>query len=514
MAALVGAAFVRLYALGDIPVGILGDESAHGLEALRIGAEGWIGVWTPVALGQPAGPLYLFAAFVNPFPNEIWSVRLGAALLGLATLPIFFLFCRRLFGVRAALYGSVLLAFSLWHIHYSRLALPVDSLPLIEVLSLWLLLMGLGRDRSSRARLALLIGAGAALGLGAYSYSMFPWFVVVVLAVWARELLSQGSRTHPVARDALVFFAAAALVAVPFIVFVAGHWSTVVERSRSVSVTRTSEYEELDGVAERSRFVIGEVAHIATIPFRSHKVDSSDGAGGRPLLDPLTGSLTVVGLLLCLRRPGDLGHFLVLAGVLASVVGTALTLEQGENRRLIGALPFVFAGAGYALDRVTSLLEGRLGWRPIYILLAAAVAFVVWHNAATYFDVYARSNEHRWTFAHRLVEAARHVQEIEGEPYVYFYSPRWSVEYESVRYLLPNLRGEDRSAEFGEPGVEADLARGAVLYLAMPPYGNSLEQAQVRYPGGELFEAAESGEVLFGTYYLERLPDGERSDEG
>lgn len=112
-ASIAGAVLLRVYRLGDLPPGLHGDEAAHGLEALRIGKEGWIGVWSPVALGQPAGPLYVFALFVNWAPNEIWSVRLGAALLGIATLPVFFLFCRRLLNTRAALIGTVLLGFGL-----------------------------------------------------------------------------------------------------------------------------------------------------------------------------------------------------------------------------------------------------------------------------------------------------------------------------------------------------------------------------------------------------------------
>jgi len=500
-ASIAGAVLLRVYRLGDLPPGLHGDEAAHGLEALRIGREGFIGVWSPVALGQPAGPLCVFALFVNWAPNEIWSVRLGAALLGIAALPVFFLFCRRLLNTRAALIGTVLLGFGLWHIHYSRIAFPVIALPLMEVLALWLLLEALDTKREGWRRWALLVLAGAAFGATVYTYSAFYVFVGIVVAFWMRELMSQSRPWRRTARWAVVFGVAAVVVAAPFLDFAAGYWQPLQERRQVTSVTRLEAYEKLDGVPEQSRFLIKRTAVIGLNLFRKHKFDGADGAGGRPLLDPLTGSLAALGFVVALVRPADRRHFLLLVGLLAGAVGTAFTLD-GENRRFLVALPFVFAAAGYAGDRVVAALQGRATRAAIAGVLAAGLAFVVWHNSAAYFRDYVGSRDHRWVFGNELTEFAERYREYEGQPYVYWYSDRWGVGYETLQYLAPGLQGEDRSAAFGTFSVPRGPQEGPVLWVVMPPYQDVLTAAQALEPGGRLDEVRRDGQLVLGMYYV------------
>src|SRR3712207_6029897 len=55
------ALLLRVYQLSTLPSGLHGDEAVAGLEAQRILRDGYIGPYTPRALGFPAGPLYLTA---------------------------------------------------------------------------------------------------------------------------------------------------------------------------------------------------------------------------------------------------------------------------------------------------------------------------------------------------------------------------------------------------------------------------------------------------------------------
>src|SRR5688572_32430513 len=59
------AAVPRLWALGEIPPGIHGDEAQVGTDAWRVLEDGWIGVYTLAALGQPAGHAYYAAPFIE-----------------------------------------------------------------------------------------------------------------------------------------------------------------------------------------------------------------------------------------------------------------------------------------------------------------------------------------------------------------------------------------------------------------------------------------------------------------
>src|SRR3569833_4235214 len=46
------AVFLRAFELTTLPHGLHGDEAATGLEAQRILREGWIGLYSPLALGR------------------------------------------------------------------------------------------------------------------------------------------------------------------------------------------------------------------------------------------------------------------------------------------------------------------------------------------------------------------------------------------------------------------------------------------------------------------------------
>ena len=93
-----GAAWLRFWHLVDIPGGFHGDEAVAGLEAGRILREGSIGPYSPLALGQPSGPLYLVALPVRLFGHTIWAVRAVSELLGTLTVVLLYFGLRRTSG--------------------------------------------------------------------------------------------------------------------------------------------------------------------------------------------------------------------------------------------------------------------------------------------------------------------------------------------------------------------------------------------------------------------------------
>ena len=88
------AVFLGLHDLTSLPPGLLGEEATSGIEARRILSQGWIGPYTPGALGRPAGTLYLTAASVWLFGDTIFAVRLVPALMGTLTVATLYLLLR------------------------------------------------------------------------------------------------------------------------------------------------------------------------------------------------------------------------------------------------------------------------------------------------------------------------------------------------------------------------------------------------------------------------------------
>ncbi|MDP9366833.1 MAG: glycosyltransferase family 39 protein, partial [Chloroflexota bacterium] len=129
------AAFLRFSDLSILPSGLHGDEAITGLEGQRILREGWIGPYSPQALGQPSGPLYATAAAVAWLGHTVFAVRVVPALMGTITVAALFVLLRLSVGSRAALIGAALLAVMNWHVHFSRIGFPLASWPLVVLLA-------------------------------------------------------------------------------------------------------------------------------------------------------------------------------------------------------------------------------------------------------------------------------------------------------------------------------------------------------------------------------------------
>ena len=372
------AVFIRLYGLGDILPGLSPVEAAFHLAALRVLDQGWIGLWSESVGGQPTGLAYILAGWMRLFGEAAVTPRLLSVVAGLATAGLLYRFCRSLFGPAPAALGSVLLALSKWHIHYSRLALPTALFPLVELAALYLLYTALGQRGDATSRRRMLYLAGATFGAGFYLHNAHFIFGAAVALLWARELLAGEETISVVARQGFTYLAAAVVVALPHLGLLATNAGEVARDVRAVAISSSPSYQELSGVTEQTRHVLASVWNTAVAMFWRRGADR--------IMDPVTAILAGVGLALALRSWRDRAHFFVLAVVATGLVGVALTREVGMYGRLVVVLPAVFASAGLGLDWLLGWTKGRLPDAGVYALAALVVAFVAVYNMLWYYS--------------------------------------------------------------------------------------------------------------------------------
>src|SRR5581483_9922456 len=122
------AAFLRLYKLNTLPPGIHGDEASIGYTAyslLKTGKD-QNGNFLPISIDQfgderPAGYHYLDVPFVGVFGLNGFSVRLPAALFGIANVILLYFLVLEFFdSEQLALLSSLLLAITPWDVNISR----------------------------------------------------------------------------------------------------------------------------------------------------------------------------------------------------------------------------------------------------------------------------------------------------------------------------------------------------------------------------------------------------------
>jgi hypothetical protein len=189
-----------------------------------------------------------------------------------------------------------------------------------------------------------------------------------------------------------------------------------------------------------------------------------------------------------------------------------ITSTQGTFRQTLGMVPFlaVLAAAPLALWWEGSKRLAAAWRRASYVGVALVLAAICYLNLSFYFGEFRDTQVARWTFGYELADASRYLDGLPGDPYVYFYSDRWPFDYETRRYLAPDLEGEDRSETFGTFSLTRDR-NGEVVFLFLPPYQDRIDEVERLFAGGTRFESlASDGTVPFSAYVL---PQTERLEE-
>ncbi len=375
------AAFVRFFRLGEVPADSLDVEALFWLASRNLFEDGWLGLWSPLTDAQPTGLAHLLAAWIGVFGDRLELLRVLPASIGIGSVAVFFLFCRRALGFRPAVLGSLFLAIGIWHLTYSRLAIPHGALVLAEVGTLALLLSGLREPAGSPKTGRLLVAAGVVFGAGVYTHNAFFIFALAIGIVWLRELAS-GLPLDEVGRRFALFALPALVVALPYLGALALNAEDVRDRVRGVAVSTEEEYQQRVGFMENSRYIFEKTvgSAIALVWTRS------GNEGPERLLDPVTGILVAIGLVAGLWRLKEREHFMLWALFLAAVVAAGATADRGVNARLLVALPAVFAYAGYAAHWILVHMRGRATVVATYAVAVLVLLFITWHNLDALYD--------------------------------------------------------------------------------------------------------------------------------
>ena len=499
------AAALRLWQLGAIPQGIHGDEAQVGMDARRVLADGWIGAYTPAALGQPSGHAYLTAPFIELFGSTDWSVRLPLALAGIAAVPLCYLLFRLHTARAVAVIAAFLLATSLWHIHYSRTAHWPISYPTVAlgVLVLWTLAV-------QRGQWYWFVAAGALLGLGLYTYNVYPIFVVAFTAwVLVYTLVFRRREFVPWASNVALAAAAAMIVALPLFLYIAANYDSYMQHYRGYyeqySVLETDAYKAAD-TSEKLDIIQNQARRFVATYTSTGITDFVDGASPdrRPMLDKLTITLLVAGAGIAAWRWRDVPNLfsLMLVGIIPL---TTVLQTNAIYRGPLGAAPFICYFAALPLGLAwRNALRLRFSYRRLlYGAVALLLAAIAYTNVHAYFSDWANHPTFPWVYAQQITEASKYAAAQPDDPYVYFAAGRWTINYETRQYLAPDLRGEDRSKEFGRvQGFEnIDRSRNSLILL-LPPYTDQIDAVKALYPGGREHLEKYSDETLFIAYHV------------
>jgi len=124
------ASVIRLWDLSNTPISLYWDEMDVGYQAYSILNTGkdYFGNFlplTPHSFADFRAPvfIYLTIPFIQVFDLTALGVRLPAAVAAVVSIYLIFLVAKEILeNKKLALIAALILAFSPWHIHYSRMS--------------------------------------------------------------------------------------------------------------------------------------------------------------------------------------------------------------------------------------------------------------------------------------------------------------------------------------------------------------------------------------------------------
>jgi len=237
-AVLLLAAVLRIYDLEDLPAGLYCDEAGNGYNAYALGAAGidengvhWpLYVWSFGTAYK--NPVFIYAAIlpVKLLGLSAFSVRLTAALFGIATVAVMYVLGRALFGTWVGFWAALFLALCPWHLHFSRIAFELIAFPFLFVTGCLFLV----RFAHGRRTLPLALACFAAC---IYAYAPATLFVPAFLLGFGLLYLVDLLRHW---RQLLLALAVTALVLTPAGLFFTG------QRTQGTLYFRRTTFVEFD----------------------------------------------------------------------------------------------------------------------------------------------------------------------------------------------------------------------------------------------------------------------------
>ncbi len=365
-AVLLTAALMRLVALSRVPPGLAQDEvlNADIVTFIRQGAHALF-----FREGYGHEPLYHYwsVPFQVLLGDNVLSIRLPAAFLGLLVVALTLRWAKRLFAQPAALAAGLFLALSWWPIIFSRVGIRPVMEPFLLLLFAWFW--------PRRPWLA-----GLFLGLALYTYTgarvIFLWPVLLAL-YWfllrrrlPAEQVTLFGRSLP---QPLLAAGIALLVSLLLYLPLA--------LTLRADPTLQQRVQQLEGPLAALR--AGDAAPLLGTTLATLGAFSFTGdprwtymIPGQPLFDPLTAVFFYGGLLLTLWHFKQPIYAFTLFWLVVGLLPSAITPQAPSTIRMIGALPAVYMMPALA----AAWLWGKraaAGWTRAAVPLLLAALFLL-----------------------------------------------------------------------------------------------------------------------------------------
>ncbi len=298
---IIAAALCRGAGLGHIPANLGGDEGTQLLLGVDLVTSPF---GNPFATGWFSVPTMSFALYgmaMRLFGATVAGGRLLSVLVGTLTVLLTFLLGRSLGGRRFGWVAAFSVAFSAYHIHYSRLASNQIFDPFIGTFVFWLIWTALKDQRKEKNIAVYAWGLGGVVaGFGWYAYFGARWvtFLIGLVVFWRWIFDRNLIRAH--AKGLLMFAVGWGITVMPLLGWYYEHPSALTERYNAVSIFASGWLSREVVITGKSivQLMLEQFWKSATA-FHLTPDPTFWYFPERPLVDIITGMLMLIGLVSC-----------------------------------------------------------------------------------------------------------------------------------------------------------------------------------------------------------------------
>ncbi len=414
-----GAAFLRLHQLPQVPPGLTHDEADHGLDAWGV-VNGVRPIYFTVGYGRE--PLFDYStaglmAFLGP---SYLAGRLTAVFYSLVLLVGVYAWTRRAFGAPVAWWTVVGLGLSFWPIMTGRHALRSVAMPALFMLA-WLLTWQVLQARSlSRAAWARLLAAGLLLGATFYTYlpARLMWLLFPAWALYGS--VREPGRARQLLGGVAGVLLTAGLVGLPLFLY----------------LTRTPGAEiRLDQLSgPLTAAAAGDFAPLTRNLLASLQLFTLEGdtlwrynISGRPWLTPPWDILFYLGVVIAAYRAlweREAGAVVALLWLGLGFAPALITGPDASTTRAIALQPIVYLFPALGVDAIWQAVIWRWHEAPLaslhkqrFIRPALAGLLVMWlgvESYRAYFQLWANHPEVRLQYETTLTTMMAYLDEHPG----------------------------------------------------------------------------------------------------
>ena len=514
------AAVLRFYDLHRLPPGLWFDEGLNGLNALSILHDQPVRLYFDnreffggqTKFGQEPMYHYLLALAIAIMGPTALAIRATSAVIGVATVGVFYGMVRTIWGRGTALLATVLLALFRWHVHFSRIGFRTILAPLFACLFFWLWWHGVEKGK----RLSLIL-AGVCLGLGLYTYPAFQlivpvWICLVLLRVWREK-----DRRRDLGRALLWPTIAALIVLLPLVGYFATHPEVAAGRVGSLTVFEHAKEAQAKGVQTESGWqMLAENAcdNVRHFWWRGDHV-AKHNVPLMAVFDPLTSAIFAVGIIVTLvgvwRDPRN-ALLLLWAAWLACA--SIFSFGAPNLLRTVGMVPAIVLLLANGYLWIARRIESALSRQTAALVLVVLVGWFGANEARRYFLTWRQHplvpqefNAPYRELAEAVIALGEGVDvHIPGDYYHHF----------TLRYLL---YGRNNIHEMQMPDSLArqpDTTRDRVLVFTgwtFPPFGLAGAPPARFFPRGRLVWAMRDGPFAAFEVPVDNLMTAEQGAE-